>query len=69
MTYICCVGFAVDHSPVYVNENGECVTDLAYQHPLVDVTGAITDGFSLGGKFESAFFGNDEDFKPAGNIQ
>lgn len=42
------------------------MTDLAYQHPLVDVTGASADDLSLGGEFTSAFFGNDEDFKPAG---
>jgi hypothetical protein len=61
------LGFAADASPIYVNEDGECVTDLAYQHPLVDFSIATGNGLSFGGEFESAFFGNDEEFKPAGS--
>ena len=38
MYYFCIAGklSAAEGSPVYVNDEGECVTDLAYYHPFVE---------------------------------
>jgi len=55
---------AACNNAVYVDENGEGVTDLAYLHPLVDAS--LVPHSSCVAEIESNFFVSDEDFKPAG---
>ena len=60
--------FSAGRSPVFVDETGECVTNLAFHHPLGE-DGLVFDGdftFSTGQVGSEIFAA--EDFKPAGNV-
>lgn len=69
--------FVGDNSPVYVNEEGEWVTYLAYSHPLEnpfeDSHVEFGEGDNLGsfsnhkGINPVEVFGNEDEFKSGGN--
>lgn len=66
--------FIDDNSPVYVNEEGEWVTNLAYSHPLGNPFEDSHEGANFGNfsNYEgiddaAEVFGNEDEFKSGGN--